>query len=46
VWGEALTGETDRPAIEPRNESEYEVPTELQFSEGNMGHGDKSQVMY
>ncbi len=40
VWGEALTGETDRPAIEPRNESKSEVPTELHFSEGHTGHGD------
>jgi len=38
VWGEALTGETGRPAIEPRNQ-EIGMPTELTISEGNMGHG-------
>ena len=40
VCGEALAGETGRPAIEPRNESKSGMPTELQFSEGNTGHGD------
>ena len=40
VWGEALAGETDRPAIEPRNESKFGMPTELRFPEGNMEHGD------
>ena len=40
VWGEALTGETDRPAIEPRNETESGMPTELRLPEGNTGQGD------
>ena len=39
VCGEALAGETGRPAIEPRNESKSGMPTELQFSEGNTEHG-------
>lgn len=39
VCGEALTGETDRPAIEPRNQ-EIGMPTELTISEGHMGPGD------
>lgn len=39
VWGEALTGETGRPAIEPRNQ-EIGMPTELTVPEGNMGHDD------
>ena len=39
VWGEALTGETGRPAIEPRNETKFGMPTELQISEGNTEHG-------
>jgi hypothetical protein len=39
VWGEALTGETGRPAIEPRNQ-EIGMPTELTVPEGNTGHGD------
>ena len=39
VWSEALTGETDRPAIEPRNEREFGMPTELRFPEGDTGHG-------
>ena len=39
VQGEALTGETDRPAIEPRNQG-IGMPTTLTISEGNMGHGD------
>ena len=38
VWGEALTGDTSRPAIEPRNHG-IGMPTELYFSEGNMGYG-------
>lgn len=38
VCGEALAGETDRPAIEPRNQ-EIGMPTELTISEGHMGHG-------
>ena len=38
VWGEALTGNTGRPAIEPRNKR-YGMPTMLSDSEGNMGHG-------
>jgi len=39
VWSEALTGDTGRPAIEPRNQ-EIGMPTELTISEGNTGHGD------
>jgi len=35
---EALTGETGRPAIEPRNQ-EFGMPTEFHFSEGNTVHG-------
>ena len=35
---EALTGETGRPAIEPRNQ-ESGVPTLLSEAEGDMGHG-------
>ena len=38
VCGEALTGDTSRPAIEPRNQ-EFGMPTTLLDSEGNMGHG-------
>ena len=38
VWGEALTGDTGGPAIEPRNYG-IGMPTELSISEGNMGHG-------
>ncbi len=38
VWGEALTGDTGRPAIEPRNQ-EIGMPTELTISEGNTEHG-------
>ena len=34
---EALTGETDRPAIEPRNPS-FEMPTLLGEAEGNTVH--------
>ncbi|SDG99674.1 hypothetical protein [Nitrosomonas sp. Nm132] len=45
VCGEALTGETGRLAIEPRNQ-EIGMPTELTISEGHMGHGVKSQVMF
>ncbi len=37
VWGEALTGETGRPAIEPRNQ-EIGMLTELNISESNIGH--------
>lgn len=36
---EALTGETDRPAIEPRNQ-ESGMPTSLTEAEGNTLHGD------
>ena len=36
---EALTGETDRPAIEPRNQ-EFGMPTPLSEAEGNTEHGD------
>ena len=39
VRGEALAGETGRPAIEPRNESKSGMSTELQFSEDNTEHG-------
>src|SRR5215467_9653015 len=35
---EALTGETDRPAIEPRNQ-ESGMPTLLSEAEGNTEHG-------
>ena len=38
VCGEALAGETGRPAIEPRNH-QIRMPTELCVTEGNMGHG-------
>ncbi len=38
VWGEALTGDTGRPAIEPRNQ-EFGMPTTLPILEGTMGHG-------
>ena len=38
VCGEALAGETGRPAIEPRNQ-EIGMPTELLITEGNMEHG-------
>lgn len=38
VRGEALTGDTDRPAIEPRNQG-IGMPTTLTNSEGNMEHG-------
>ena len=34
---EASTGETGRPAIEPRNQ-EFGMPTEFHFSEGNTAH--------
>jgi len=37
VWGEALTGETGGPAIEPRNQ-EIGMPMLLSEAEGNMGH--------
>src|SRR5487761_2511900 len=43
VWGEALTGETSRPAIEPRNQ-QIEMPTTLTLSEGNTGHGDNRKL--
>ena len=39
VCSEALTGGTDRPAIEPRNQ-EIGMLTTLTNSEGNMEHGD------
>jgi RNA-directed DNA polymerase len=39
VHVEALTGETDRPAIEPRNSSSG-MPTLLSEAEGNMAHDD------
>lgn len=39
VQVEALTGETDRPAIEPRNQ-DSEMPTLLSEAEGNMVHDD------
>jgi RNA-directed DNA polymerase len=37
VYVEALTGETDRPAIEPRNHNSG-MPTLLSEAEGNMVH--------
>ena len=43
VWGEALTGDTSRPAIEPRNKR-FGMPTELLISEGNMGHGNNRKA--
>ncbi len=42
VQGEALTGETDGPAIEPRNQ-ESGMPMLLSEAEGNTGHGDIRQ---
>ena len=39
VYVEALTGETDRPAIEPRNQNSG-MPTLLSEAEGNMEHDD------
>jgi RNA-directed DNA polymerase len=39
---EALTGETGRPAIEPRNQ-EFGMPTEFHFSEGNTVHGGRCE---
>lgn len=39
VHVEALTGETDRPAIEPRNQNSG-MPTLLSEAEGNMVHDD------
>lgn len=38
VQGEALTGETDGPAIEPRNQ-ETGMPMLLSEAEGNTEHG-------
>ncbi|RMM24922.1 hypothetical protein ALQ82_200137 [Pseudomonas syringae pv. pisi] len=38
VQGEALTGETDGPAIEPRNQ-EFGMPMLLCEAEGNTEHG-------
>ena len=43
VHVEALTGETDRPAIEPRNHSSG-MPTFLGEAEGNMVHGDNRKL--
>lgn len=40
VCGEALTGDTGRRAIEPRN-NEIGMPTLSIEAEGNMGHGAK-----
>ena len=37
VWGEALTGETGGPAIEPRNQ-ETGMPMLLSEAEGNTGY--------
>jgi RNA-directed DNA polymerase len=42
VSAEALTGETGRPAIEPRNQ-ESGMPTPLSDAEGNTGHGVNRQ---
>lgn len=39
VSSEALTGDTGRPAIEPRNQ-EIGMPTEFRLPEGNTEHGD------
>ena len=39
VSSEALTGDTGRPAIEPRNQ-EIGMPTEFRLPEGNTGYGD------
>jgi len=39
VCGEALTGETGRPAIEPRIQQSG-MPTRFNLSEGNMGQDD------
>jgi len=39
VFSEALTGDTSRPAIEPRNHG-IGMPTTLLNSEGNMERGD------
>jgi RNA-directed DNA polymerase len=36
---EALTGDTERPAIEPRNH-QFGMPTELRITEGNTMHDD------
>ena len=41
---EALTGETGRSAIEPRNQNSG-TPTQLSDAEGNTEQGDKSQVL-
>lgn len=38
VQGEALTGETDGPAIKPRNQ-EFGMPMLLYEAEGNMEYG-------
>ena len=38
-YSEALTGDTDRPAIALRNQG-IGMPTKLTISEGNMEHGD------
>ena len=43
MQGEALTGDTDRPAIEPRNH-QSETPTVLGEPEGNTHMHAKSQV--
>lgn len=45
VWGEALTGETDRPAIEPRNH-QIGMPTQFKLSEGNTRHGDNRKSCF
>ena len=42
---EALTGETVRPAIEPRNQ-EFGMPTLLSEAEGNTEHGVKRQSCF
>lgn len=39
MHAEALTGDTDRPAIEPRNQS-FGMPTASSHPEGNTTHGD------
>lgn len=42
VRAEALTGDTGRPAIEPRNQQSG-MPTELRIAEGHTGHGEHRQ---
>jgi RNA-directed DNA polymerase len=39
TYAEALTGDTGRPAIEPRNQ-QFGMPTELRITEGNTMHDE------